>query len=110
MTAFPRSSTIRRRTFSKNTKLETLQTRFLSRHYESVDGKIFDARQRIFVPEVYRRLQDSSEFYLDVEGPDIKSALVGSNSTDILDRGRVSSVAHNNYKDLEKLLFKHKRF
>ena len=86
-----------------------LQTHFPSHHYQSVDGKIFDARQRIFVPEVYRRLQDYSEFYLDVEGTDIQSAFVGSNSTDILDRGGVSSVAHNNYNDLEKLLFKHKR-
>ena len=45
-----------------------------------------------------------------MEGTDIQSAFVGSNSTDILDRGRVSSVAHNNYTELEKLLFKHKRF
>ena len=87
-----------------------LQTRFPSRQFEAVEGKIFDTRQRIFVPEVYRRLQDYSGFYLDVEGTDIQSALVGSNSKDILDRGRVSSVAHNNYNELEKLLFKHKRF
>ena len=87
-----------------------LQTRFPSRQFEAVEGKIFDTRQRIFVPEVYRRLQDYSEFYLDVEGTDIQSAFVGSNSTEILDRGRVSSVAHNNYNELEKLLFKHKRF
>ena len=45
-----------------------------------------------------------------MEGTDIQSAFVGSNSTEILDRGRVSSVAHNNYNELEKLLFKHKRF
>ena len=87
-----------------------LQTRFPSRQFEAVEGKIFDTRQRIFVPEVYRRLQHYSEFYLDVEGTDIQSALVRSNSTDIVDRGRVSSVAHNNYNELEKLLFKHKRF
>ena len=87
-----------------------LQTRFPSRQLEAIEGKIFDTRQRIFVPEVYRRLQDYSEFYLDVEGTDIQSAFVGSNSTEILDRGRVSSVAHNNYNELEKLLFKHKRF
>ena len=87
-----------------------LQTRFPSRQFEAVEGKIFDTRQRILVPEVYRRIQEYSEFYLDVEGTDIQSAFVGSNSTDILDRGRVSSVAHNNYNELEKLLFKHKRF
>ena len=87
-----------------------LQTRFPLRKFEAVDGKIFDTRQRIFVPEVYRHLQDYSEFYLDVEGTDFQSAFVGRNSTDILDRGRVSSVAHNNYNELEKLLFKHKRF
>ena len=87
-----------------------LQTRFPSRQFEAVEGKVFDTRQRIFVPEVYRRLQDYSEFYLDAEGTDIQSAFVGSNSTEILDRGRVSSVAHNNYNELEKLLFKHKRF
>ena len=87
-----------------------LQTRFPSRQYEAIEGKIFDTRQRIFVPEVYRRLQDYSEFYLDVEGTDIQSAFVVSNSTEILDRGRVSSVAHNNYNELEKLLFKHKCF
>ena len=87
-----------------------LQTHFLSRQFEAVEGKIFDTRQRIFVPEVYRRLQEYSEFYLDVEGTDIQSAFVGSNSTEILDRGRVSSVAHNNYNELEKLLFKHKCF
>ena len=63
-----------------------LQTRFPSRQFEAVEGKIFDTRQRIFVPEVYRHLQDYSEFYLDVEGTDIQSAFVGSNSTDILDR------------------------
>ena len=45
-----------------------------------------------------------------MEGTDIQSAFVESNSTEILDRGRVSSVAHNNYNELEKLLFKHKRF
>ena len=76
-----------------------LQTRFPSRQLEAIEGKIFDTRQRIFVPEVYRRLQDYSEFYLDVEGTDIQSAFVGSNSTEILDRGRVSSVAHNNYNE-----------
>ena len=48
-----------------------LQTRFPSRQFEAVEGKIFDTRQRIFVPEVYRRLQYYSEFYLDVEGTDI---------------------------------------
>ena len=69
-----------------------LQTRFPSGQFEAVEGKIFDTRQRIFVPEVYRRLQDYSEFYLDVEGTDIQSAFVGSNSTEIRDRGRVSSV------------------
>ena len=73
-----------------------LQTRFPSRQFEAVEGKIFDTRYRIFVPEVYRRLQEYSEFYLDVEGTDIHSAFVGSNSTEILDRGRVSPVAHNN--------------
>ena len=62
-----------------------LQTRFPSRQFEAVDSKIFDTRQRIFVSEVYRCLQDYSEFYLDVEGTDIQSAFVGSNSTDILD-------------------------
>ena len=87
-----------------------LQTRFLSRQFEAVEGKILDKRQRIFVPEVYRCLQDYSEFYLDVEGTNIISAFVGSNSTEILDRGRVSSVAHKKYNKLEKLLFKHKRF
>ena len=87
-----------------------LQTRFPSRQFEAVEGKIFDTRQRIFVPKGYRRLQDYSEFYLDVEGTDIQSAFVGSNSTEIIDRGRVSSVAHNNSNELEKLLFKHKRF
>ena len=87
-----------------------LQTRFPSRQIEAVEGKIFDTRQRIFVPEVYRRLQEYSEFYLDVEGTDIQSAFVGSDSKEILDRGRVFSVAHNNYNELEKLLFKHKRF
>ena len=87
-----------------------LQPRFPSRQFEAVEGKIFDTRQRIFVPEVYRRPQDYSEFYLGVEGTDIQSAFVGGNSTEILDRGRVSSVAHNNYNELEKLLFKHKRF
>ena len=87
-----------------------LQTRFPSPQFEAVEGKIFDTRQRIFVPEVYRRLHEYSEFYLDVEGTDIQSAFVGSNSTEILDRGRVSSVAHNTYNELEKLLFKHKRF
>ena len=87
-----------------------LQTRFPSRQFEAVEGKIFDTRQRIFVPEVYCRLQEYSEFYLDVEGTDIQSAFVGSNSTEILDRGRVSPVANNNYNELEKLLFKHKRF
>ena len=81
-----------------------------SRDTSPVEGKIFDTRQRIFVPEVYRRLQEYSEFYLDVEGTDIQSAFVGSNSTEILDRGRVSSVSHNNYNELEKLLFKHKSF
>ena len=45
-----------------------------------------------------------------MEGTDIQSAFVGSNSTEILDRGRVSSVMHNNHNELEKLLFKHKRF
>ena len=80
-----------------------VQTRFPSRQFEAVEGKIFDTR--IFVPEVYRRLQDYSKFYLDVEGIDIQSAFVGSNWTEILDRGRVSSVAHNNYNELEKLLF-----
>ena len=45
-----------------------------------------------------------------MEGTDIQSAFVGSHSTYTLDRGRVSFVAHNNYKELEKLLFKHKRF
>ena len=45
-----------------------------------------------------------------MEGTDIQSAFVGSNSTEFLDRGRVSSVAQNNYNELEKLLFKHKRF
>ena len=45
-----------------------------------------------------------------MEGTDIQSAFVVSNSTEILDRGRVSSVAHNNYNELEKLLFKHKCF
>ena len=87
-----------------------LQTRFPSRQFEAIEGKIFDTHQRIFVPEVYRRLQEYSEFYLDVEGTDIQSAFVGSNSTEILHRGSVSSVAHNNYNELEKLLFKHKRF
>ena len=87
-----------------------LQTRLPSRQSGAVEGKIFDTRQRIFVPEVYRRLQEYPEFYLDMEGTDIQSAFVGSNSTDILDRGRVSSVAHNTYNELEKLLFKHKRF
>ena len=87
-----------------------LQTRFPRRQFEATESKIFDTRYRIFVPEVYRRLHDYSEFYLDVEGTDIQSAFVGSNSTGILDRGRVSSVAHNNYNGLEKLLFKHKRF
>ena len=87
-----------------------LQTRFPPRQSEAVEGKIFDTRQRIFVPKVYRRLQEYSEFYLDVEGTDIQSAFVGSSSTDILDRGSVSSVAHNNYNELEKLLLKHKRF
>ena len=87
-----------------------LQTRFPSRQYEAVDVKIFDTRHRNFLPEVYCRLQDYSKFYLDVEGTDIQSAFVGSNSTEILDRGRVSSVAHNNYNELEKILFKHKRF
>ena len=87
-----------------------LHTRLPSRQFEAVEGKIFDTRQRIFVPEVYRRLQDYSEFYLDLEGTDIQSAFVGSNSTDILHRGRVSSVAYNNYNELEKLLFKHKCF
>ena len=86
------------------------ETRFPSRQYEAVDGKILDTRQRIFVREVYRRLQDYSECYLDVEGTDIESAFVGSNPTENLDRGRVSSVAHHNYNELEKLLFKHKRF
>ena len=80
------------------------------RQFEAVEGKIFDTCQRIFFPEVYRRLQEYSEFYLDVEFTNIQSAFVGSNSTEILDRGRVSSVAHNNYNELEKLLFKHKRF
>ena len=87
-----------------------LQTRFPSRQFEAVEGKIFDTRRRIFVPKLYRRLQDYSKFYLDVEGTDIQSAFVGSNSTDILDRGSVSSVAHNNYNELAKLLFEHKRF
>ena len=45
-----------------------------------------------------------------MEGTDIQSAFVGSNSTEILGQGRVSSVAHNNYNELEKPLFKHKRF
>ena len=66
--------------------------------------------ERIFVPEVYRRLQDYSEFYLDVEGTKIQSPLVGSSSTDIWDRGEVSSVAHKDYNGLEKLLFKSRRF
>ena len=87
-----------------------LETRFPSRQLEAVEGKIFDTGQRIFVPEVYRRLQEYSEFYLDVEGTNIQSAFVGSNSTVILHRGRASSVAHNNYNELKKLLFKHKRF
>ena len=87
-----------------------LQTRFPSRQFEAVEGKISDTHQCIFFPEVYRRLQDYLRFHLDVEGTDIQTAFVGSNSTDILDRGRVSSVAHNNYNELEKLLFKHKRF
>ena len=87
-----------------------LQTRFPSRQFEAVEGKIFDTRQRIYVPEVYRRLQDYFEIYPDVEGTDIQSAFVGRNSTDILDCGRVSSVAHNNYNEPEKLLFKHKHF
>ena len=87
-----------------------LQRRFPSRQFEPVEGKIFDTRQRIFVPKVYRRLQDYSEFYLDVEGTDIQSVFVGNNSTDILDWGRVSSVAHKNYNELENPLFKHKRF
>ena len=87
-----------------------LQARFPSRQFEAAEGKIFDTRRCIFVPEVYRRLQDYSEFFLDVEGTDIKSAFVRGNSTDILDRGRVSSVAHKNCNELEKLLFKHKRF
>ena len=86
-----------------------VQTRFWSRQFEAVEGKIFDTRQLILVPEVYRRLQEYSESNLDVEGTDIQSAFVGSNSTEILDRGRVSSVAHNNYNELEKLLFKHNR-
>ena len=87
-----------------------LQSRFPSHQFEAVDGKIFDTHQRIFAPEVYHRLQDYSKFYLDVEGTDIQSAFVPSNSTDILDRGRVCSVAHNKYNELTKLLFKHKRF
>ena len=45
-----------------------------------------------------------------MDSTDIQSAFVGSNSTEILDRGRVFSVAHNNSNELEKLLFKHKRF
>ena len=45
-----------------------------------------------------------------MEGTDIQSAFVRSNSTEILDRGRVSSVAQNNYNELEKLLFKLTRF
>ena len=45
-----------------------------------------------------------------MEGTDIQSAFFESNSTEILDRGRVFSVAHNNYNELENLLFKHKRF
>ena len=55
-----------------------LQTRFPSRQFEAVEGKIFDTRQRIFVPEVYRRLQDYSEFYLDVEGPIFNPPLLGA--------------------------------
>ena len=90
--------------------ISLLQTRFPSRQYETVDGKLFDTRQRTFIPEVYRRFQDYSEFYLDVEGLDIQSAFVGSNSKESLDGGRVSSVAHNNYNKLEKLLCKHKLF
>ena len=50
------------------------------------------------------------EVYLDVEGTDIQSAFVGSNPREILNRGRVSSVAHNNCIELEKILFKHKCF
>ena len=87
-----------------------LQTRFPSRQYEAVNGKKVDTHQRIFVPEVHRRLQEYSEFDLDVEDTAIQSACLGSHSTEILDQGRVSSVAHNNYNELEKLLFKHKRF
>ena len=87
-----------------------LQTRFPSRQFEAVEGKVFDTSQRIFVPEVYRRLQDYSGFYLDAEGAGGRSAFVGSNSTDTLDRSRVSSVAHNNYNEVEKVFFKHKRF
>ena len=87
-----------------------LQTHFPSRQFEAIEGKIFDTRQRIFVSEVYRRLQNYSNFNLDVSGTDIQSAFVGSYSTEILDQGRVSSVAHNNYNELEKLLFMHKCF
>ena len=96
----------------KNTKPQIRRYKHAFHHanLKPLRAKIFDTRQRIFVPEVYRCLQDYSEFYLDVEGTDIQSAFVGSNSTDILDRGWVSSVAHNNYNELEKLLFKHKRF
>ena len=77
-----------------------LQTRFPSWQYTAVDSKIFDTRRSLFVPEVQRCLQDYCEVYLDVE----------SNSTELSDGGRVSPVAHNNYNELEKLLFKQKRF
>ena len=73
--------------FQKNQASNSpLRTRFPSRQYEAVDGKIFDTRQGIFVPEVYCRLQDYFEFYLDVEGTDVQSAFVQSNSTEIVDR------------------------
>ena len=112
MMAFQRFLTILRHTSFKNTKPQICRYKHAFPHanFRTVEGKILDTRQRIFVPEVYCRLQDYSEFYLDVEGTDIQSAFVGSNSTEILDRGRVSSVAHNNYNEFEKLMFKHKRF
>ena len=62
---------------------------------------MFDTDQRLFVPEVYRRLQDVT---------DVLCAFLASSSTDVSDRSKVSSVAHNTINKLEKSLFKHKRF
>ena len=94
---------------ANQTPNSTLQVNHPSCHVHCHEGKIWDQKQRLFMPKVYARQQKMSKFHLDLEAADFQSAFLHTDSN-VLEHARVSNVAHNNYNHLEKVLIQHPKF